>query len=147
MASNGQPVYVRPAGLVLHTRFRFLGASPGGVVFDRSSNPQFGLLEVKCPYSPFQIGLTVDQACALPSFCCHIADGKVRVKCNHACYYLIQGQMAVCNAAWCDFVVWIGQSMFIERVLYDRPFVVTMLQRLVDFYNTRGRPYLQSKKL
>ena len=36
--------------------------------------------------------------------------------------------------------------MFIERVLYDRPFVVTMLQRLVDFYNTLSPTILAVKK-
>ena len=146
MASDGRRVYVQPAGLVLHTRFQFIGASPDGIVFDESASPRFGLLEVKCPYTAFQLGFTVEQACAsLPSFCCHVVDGKVQLKRNHAYYYQIQGQMAVCKAAWCDFVVWIGQSMSIQRVFFDKPFVLTMLRPLVTFYHTRARPYLLSK--
>ena len=63
MALDGQPVEVESAGLVLHTKYRYLGASPDGIVFDVSAHPRFGLLEVKCPRHAFSLGLTVCEAC------------------------------------------------------------------------------------
>ena len=80
----GQPVEVESAGLVLHTKYSYLGASPDGVVFDASAHPRFGLLEIKCPYRAFSLGLTVREACrSLPSFCCELVDENVQLKRTH----------------------------------------------------------------
>lgn len=69
-SEQGSPVSVRACGIVLQPTFRFLVASPDRVVYDASAGPQHGLLEVKCPYSPFIAGQTVTEAaCARPDFC------------------------------------------------------------------------------
>ena len=103
-AGVGKPVDVVNTGLVLHTRFGFLGASPDGLVQDRSMSPCFGLLEIKCPYRPFMEKFTVEEACGkLPDFCCELKDGKAQLKRSHAYFYQLQGQMAIYRASWCDF--------------------------------------------
>ncbi len=38
------------SGLVINTKYSFLGASPDGVVYDPCSPDHHGLLEIKCPY-------------------------------------------------------------------------------------------------
>ena len=48
------------AGISVHSKLPFLGATPDGKVFDLSSNSKYGLLEVKCPCS--KRGDTIDQA-------------------------------------------------------------------------------------
>ena len=104
----GQPVEVESAGLVLHTKYSYLGASPDGVVFDASAHPRFGLLEVKCPNRAFSLGLTVREACrSLPLFCCELVNENVQLKRTHEYFFQIQGQTATCKSAWCDFVVWV----------------------------------------
>lgn len=46
------------------------------MVFDRSSKPPFGLLEIKCPYSPFVKSLTMAEAVATEKNFYLVADGK-----------------------------------------------------------------------
>ena len=99
-----QPVEFQECGLVLHTRFCLLGASPDGLVFDLSSASPYGLLEIKCPHQPFLNGQTVQEACSNTDFCCRLVDEQVRLKHNHQYFYQVQGQLAVCNAQWCDFM-------------------------------------------
>ncbi|XP_034092199.1 uncharacterized protein LOC117559516 isoform X1 [Gymnodraco acuticeps] len=82
-----------PCGLVIHPSTPWLGASPDGVVFDRTEYPQFGLVEFKCP-----------KLCRL-QIC---ADGMwlPKLKKSHAYYWKVQGQLLVSGMQWCDFVVW-----------------------------------------
>jgi len=105
-AASGQPVCVRSCGIALDTRQRYIGASPDGMVFDRSSRPVFGLLEVKCPFTPFTKSLSVSQAAEQDTnFCLVNTDGQLQLKRQHPYYYQVQGQLAVCNMQWCDFFV------------------------------------------
>ena len=114
--SRNEDVAVHPCGLVLHTQYRFLGASPDGLVLDNSSSPRLGLLEVKCPQAAFKKSLSVTEACSDPSFCCELVDGTPSLRGNHAYYFQVQGQMAISGVKWCDFFVWIGLSSHLERI-------------------------------
>ena len=67
-SSAGTPVYFRRCGLVLHPLFRYLGASPDGLIVDESMNPAYGLLEVKCPYSAHKDSETITDAFRLKGF-------------------------------------------------------------------------------
>ena len=144
-SKDDQPVQVRSCGLVLHLKYKFLGASPDGLVFDEKARPRFGLLEVKCPYTAFIKSLSVEQACTDPSFCCEMVGGKPALRSNHAYFYQMQGQMAITGAKWCDFFVWLGQSWHLERIYADSQlWSDTMLPGLVA-YNDHARSYLSSK--
>lgn len=141
--TSGTPVRVRGCGLVLSTQHRYIGASPDGVVFDKSAKPHFGLLEVKCPYSPFTKSLSVEDAAAQENFCLEVVGGSLRLRKNHPYFWQVQGQLAVSNMKWCDFVVWIGQSLFIERVRYDSDlWTSSILPSLCAFYSSHALPYL-----
>ena len=141
-AGVGKPVDVVNTGLVLHTRFGFLGASPDGLVQDRSMSPCFGLLEIKCSYRPFMEKFTVEEECGkLPDFCCELKDGKAQLNRSHAYFYQIQGQMAICKASWCDFFVWIGPSVLCERINFDVQFWTgKLLEPLLNFVTTHACP-------
>ena len=147
-SAEGTPVVVRQCGMASHTQFRFLGASPDGMVFDQTASPRFGLLEVKCPYAAFNKSLTVQAACnKLPAFCCTVQDGSVKLREDHEYYYQVQGQLAVCSAKWCDFVVWLGKDMSVQRIAYDDVFWNTsMLPCLLNFYSRFALPFLHARK-
>ena len=144
--SDGSPVNVRSCGLVLHTQFKFLGASPDGMVYDTSSlQGQYGLLEVKCPYKPYLNKKTVLQACEEDSsFCCSAKDGLIQLKRTHHYFCQVQGQMAICAVKWCDFFVYVGEDHFLQRVVFDEVFWnEKLLPKLLHVYSTAAIPYLE----
>ena len=105
---------IRECGLVLHTEYSFLGASPDWLV---EENDMLGLAEIKCPYSVF--GRFIKEACQHPNFCCNIFSGTPSLKHEHEHYYQIQGQLAITGIEWCDFVVWLGDKpdqIHIQRI-------------------------------
>ena len=80
-------------GLVLHTEYSFLGASPDQLVCE---NGMFGLVEIKCPFSVY--GRTIQEACQKPNFCCETCNATPSLKLDHEYYYQIQGQLAITGA-------------------------------------------------
>ena len=94
------------SGFLINPSWPFLGVSPDGVVYDPShhDNP-YGFLEIKCPYCVRE--KTPLEAAADSSFYCAIgSDGDVVLKRSHSYYSQIQGQMAIGEHTWCDFVVY-----------------------------------------
>ena len=147
-ASEQHPVKTRPCGIALHTEYRYLGASPDGVVCDDSASPKLGLLEVKCPHTAFINGLTPEEAAnTLSNFCLKNVGGQLRLRRSHMYYTQVQGQLHICNASWCDFVVWVGsvEKLFVERISADPQFWETILPKLQAFYTTHAQAYLQSR--
>lgn len=144
-STPGAEVRVQLCGVVLHPSFRYLGASPDGLVYDSTASQKYGLLEIKCPYAAYCKSWTVEQACALQAeFSCELIDGKARLRRHHAYYYQVQGQMAVCRAPWCDFFLWLGTSTVLERIYFDEQFWADeLLPSLVEFYLTSAVPYLK----
>ena len=120
--SGHHSLYTCPSGFMISEQYPYLGASPDGVVHDSSSENPFGLLEIKCPFS-FR-----DEAAASDgSFCCQIklhSDGKtsLQLKQSHPYFCQVQGQMAIAERMWCDFVVYMEKGISIERVEFDKNF-------------------------
>ena len=141
---NGKQVHFRRCGLVLHPQFRFLGASPDGLLCDSG---EYGLLEVKCPHTTYVEKKTVWQAATENvHFCCGVTNGVLKLKQTHNYYCQVQGQMAICGAKWCDLFVWVGNDHFLERVLYDEHFWKgQLLPKLIRFYASSALPYLEEK--
>ena len=90
----------------------FLAASPDGIVCSRDGTP-VGVLEIKCPYT--QKNSTVSKACLKSSFFCE-KSSEIHLIEWHDYYYQVQGQMAILNLPWCDFVVWTLCDMHTERI-------------------------------
>ena len=113
----------------------FLAASLDGIICDENGSPQ-GTLEIKCPYS--QRNTNIADACKTPTFFCTVDDKDKTTIClkkTHNYYYQVQGQMAVLNMPWCDFVVWTRKEMHVERIFFDETFWKThCYPKLRSFY-------------
>ena len=59
-------------------------------------------LEVKCPYSVRD--RTPEEACSASNFYCNLR--KLKLKETHQYFAQVQGQMAIGERMWCDFVVY-----------------------------------------
>ena len=136
---------VTSSGLVVSATHPFLAASPDGAVYDPSDAQQpLGFLEVKCPYS--QRNFTPADACSSPGFCCSLDDShKLRLRQNHRYFAQVQGQMAVGQRAWCDFVIYTTKGLSVERIKFDREYWTnTLLPKLEAFYDNCIAPELVS---
>ena len=127
------------AGFVVCEQHPFLGASPDSYVFDPSSVIQFGLVEIKCPYKYRE--RTPEVASQETDFCCRLhpqSDGTntVELKRTHAYYCQVQGQLAITERKWCDFVVFTKKEISVERIQYDSDFWENeLLPKLTSFYD------------
>lgn len=126
-----------PAGLTVNPKYPHLGASPDGVVSCVCCGR--GLLEIKCPYKhreehPLQV---VD-----PDFCLHIIDGEVILKRNHDYFIQVQGQMAICEKEYSDFVCWTPKGLHVERIEYNPSKFLQIKPSLDSFFKNAVLPEL-----
>lgn len=136
--SGHDGLYYAPSGFVISETHPFLGASPDAVVHDPSEKNPFGLAEAKCPFSfrhqtPFE-------AAKSSTFCCEIstnADGLqcLQLKRTHPYFCQVQGQMAITERHWCDFIVYTGKGLHVERIRFDSTFWNNDLPKLINFYD------------
>eukprot|EP00795_Rhopilema_esculentum_P007395 gene7395-13148_t len=124
-------------GLIVNPAYPHLGASPDGKIFNPGVSPQYGLLEVKCPYK--QRAMKIEEALADPSFYISLQDGSYMLKKDHASGYFeqVQGQMALSDLEWCDFFVFSSESnkMCVARIEFDTEYWrQKLLPKLNDFY-------------
>jgi hypothetical protein len=91
-----------------------------------------GLLEVKCAHKHRDV--TPIDACADPAFFCALDDsGLPSLKRNHHYFSQVQGQLGICGARWCDFVVYTNKKLTIERIPIDLGY---LLWWLIKFTNS-----------
>ena len=139
---------VGPCGIIVSDSYPFLGATPDGTVYDPICTDQpFGFIEVKCPFShqhqnPLEAG-------NLSSFFCNVRLSNnaevVRLQQSHKYYAQVQGQMAVGNRKWCDFVVFTTKGISVKRINYDEEYWMnTLLPKLEEFYDTCLAPEIVS---
>ena len=105
---------VSPSGFLINPLYSFLGASPNGVVHDPSNiDEPIGFVEIKCLYSTRN--LTPTEAAHTPGFCCVINDsGDLELKEKHSYYAQVQGQMAIGERPWCDFIIYTQKGINIQ---------------------------------
>lgn len=119
----------RKAGLHIHRKHFFLGASPDAVVTGTD-----GIVEVKCPFKykskhPNDI-----------RFDC--LDDAGNLKKSHPYYYQVQGSLEVSNKFWCDFVLYTYKGIKIVRVQRDEEFWNSIYHKLKTFYHFYMLPRL-----
>ena len=114
------------SGLVIHTSYPHMGASPDGSVnCDRCGR---GVLEIKCPFS-----------CKDRSFLGVTAESKfflkddLILKQDHSHYFQIQLQLRVCDTSYGDFIVWRQDEMVMEHILVDNKFLDASLEKATHF--------------
>ena len=120
---------VDASGLVVNPTYPYLGASPDGLVSCSCCGE--GLLEIKCPYSIREQDPTTVTG---GNFYLKVVDGCLQLSKEHNYYYQIQGQLALCNRSYCDFVCWTPCGVHIERVVRDESFWNQMQPKLQTFF-------------
>ena len=122
--SGHHSLYSCQSGFVISEKYPHLGASPDAVVHDPSVDNPFGLAEIKCPYS-FR-NQTPFQAAESERFCCTLEKSNdtqyLKLKRSHNYFCQVQGQMAITERMWCDFVIYTEKGMSIERIQFDLDF-------------------------
>ena len=145
LRAKGSSVVLTRSGLVIDSERGWLACSPDDLARDYSvAEDEYSLVEYKCPYSVRDI--TVEEACKKKDFTAYVKDGQVTLKHTHRYYYQVQGQMAICQRRWCDFVIWTPCSLTIERIPFDLNFWQEVMPKLEHFYNTAVLPKLASPR-
>ena len=107
------------SGLVIHPTYPCFGATPDGIV--HCTCCKRGVVEVKCPYRCKD--KSFKEASEESTFCLSCdADGKFELRTGHAYYYQVQLQMKLCEAGYCDFVVWSPSESVVLRIFPDESF-------------------------
>ena len=146
LQTKGTNYLLTHSGLVIDAEHGWLACSPDDLVQDCSAEPenQHGLVEYKCPYSARDT--TVEESCKKKDFMSTLHNSEVTLKRTHKYYYQVQGQMAICQKKWCDFVIWTPSSLSIERIAFDPQFWQETLLKLERFYDQAVLPELASPR-
>ena len=111
---------VEASGLHLMPDRCFIGASSDGKILCRNADTcSRGCLEIKCPYSingHTTVSMTPTEiADEHPDFFMkRDNDGFLRLPTSHAYYAQVQGEMALLDVEWCDFVVFSNNTIVID---------------------------------
>lgn len=139
-------VLVGTAGFRISPLHPFIGASPDGYV--SCSCCGSGVIEIKCPFSVKDLSVN-EAASSIAHFCLEKdAQGKIRLKRDHAYYYQVQMQLFVTDKPYCDFILWTEKestSPFVERVTPDVTFFDKELERACEFFKKCIIPELLAK--
>lgn len=70
---------------------------------------------------------------------------QVVLKRTHVYFAQVQGQMAIGNRPWCDFVIYTTKGVSIHRVRFDEDYwKVNLLPKLTSFYDNCVAPEIVS---
>lgn len=119
------------SGLCVNPKYPHLGATPDGIVKCECCGK--GLIEIKCPY---KYNKTHPHGVKDSKFCLQHDNGKVQLKMSHEYYYQIQGQLAVCELEYCDFICWTPLGIHIECILADRELFNGTIKPALDAFFT-----------
>ena len=98
----------------------WLAKSPDGIIVDsmQTEGRHDGILETKCPYSGRKV--IPEVTCQeVNRFCSSLVNGQVTLNKTHNYYYQLQGQLAVAQLPWCDFVIWTPHGASVQRIDHD----------------------------
>eukprot|EP00117_Sycon_ciliatum_P014844 scpid35546/ scgid0780/ len=147
-----------PSGVTLYQEYSFIGASSDGLLYDPASSDPHGLIEVKCPFSIDGVSINKMSPAAICNqfghkFCLTRSDGgKLLLRRTHKFYTQVQGELAVMDKEWADFVMWTDApyptNLHIERIFRDSVlWNDTLLPKLKAFYISHVLPEIHSRKL
>ena len=63
-------------------------------------------------------------------------DGTMMLNQSHDYYYQVQGQMAIWNKKYCDFVYWTTKGHLVIRIQYDETFFEGFVGKCKHFFDT-----------
>ena len=133
MFNRKTPVAVLKSGLVVVKSFPVFGATSDAKVIDFGCSLCFGLAEVICRHTKFNV--TPLDACSDPDFFMEkIDENHCRLKRNHGYYTQVQGQMGITGAKWCNFIVYTSKGLSVERIAFDPVFWQNLRNKLIHYY-------------
>ncbi|XP_037505679.1 uncharacterized protein LOC119382008 [Rhipicephalus sanguineus] len=128
------------AGLHLSADYPFVGATPDALVCCSCCGK--GVVEFKCPYLLRNAEELTELSA--PNSCLCTVNGVMQLRRQHAYYFQIQTQMAVCQVDFCYFVVWTPNVLFVEKILKDDEFCTSMMATAKEFFVKAILPELLS---
>ena len=73
-----------------------------------------------------------------------INSGKIMLKEKHSYYAQIQGQMALGERPWCDFIIYTQTDISIQRINLNERYWQENLTKLLSFYDNCIAPEIVS---
>lgn len=146
--SGHHGLYYCKSGFVISKNHPYLGAPPDDVVHDPTSEHQFGLAEVKSPYS--RRHLSPLDAADSANFCSTVevdSSGKqyLKLKKTHIYYSQIQDQMAITEWSWCHFIIYTEKCVSVQRIPFEAEFWNNkLLPTLNNFFDNCLAPEIVS---
>ena len=118
------------SGLWVSPEQPWLAASPDGLVSCKCCGR--GLLEIKCPSSrreetPLQLAMR-------GGYHLELNDSTPQLKSSSPWYTQIQAQLYICKCDFCDFVVFSGSKISVERIYFGESWIDVILPKIVAFY-------------
>lgn len=146
-ASGHDGLFACKSGFLISVTHPYLGASPDACVHDPTFEEIFGLAEIKCPYS--QRNNTPEEACSGKDLCCTLeqssTETRLKLKPSHPYYSQVQGQMAIAQRPWCDFIIYTPRGLSVERIHFNQSFWNSeLLPKLTSFYDNCVAPEIVS---
>ena len=75
------------------------------------------------------------------------SDGRLHLSRSHPYYAQVQGEMAILDVEWCDFVVFSKGEVIADRILADLDYWNDLEEKLEQFYLQYVVPELLSKHM
>lgn len=120
-------------GLVIDKGYPILGATPDARVIDPMCIHPFGIAEVKCPITKFQV--TPLDASSDPNFFMEKrGDDQCYLKESHPYYAQVQGQLGITGVEWCDFIVYTKVGVYVQRIKRNCQFWEQLKDKLHGYY-------------
>ena len=127
-------ICVRETGIVIQPSLYWLAASPDGMVSDKESTQNPGLIEIKCPFS--KRNATPLEMVHDKSFYVEMENGHPVLKNTHSSGYYTQIQMALglSGLTYCDFIVYSLKGCIIIRIPFDLQYFEDAVKKLNRVY-------------
>ena len=119
-----------PAGLHVNPKYPHLGASPDGLISCSCCGE--GLIEIKCPYKHRYVH--PNSVNDRKFYLSRSEDGRLQLSHDHAYYHQVQGQLAVCEKEYCDFICWTTVGMHTERITLEHSYLSKIKPKLDAFF-------------
>ncbi len=121
---------IRVSRLHVHPSYPCLCASPDRIVSYVCCGT--GLVEIKCPYS--KRGIDPNLIDEPQFYLIRAIDQRLTLSVKHNYYFQVQGQLFLCDFAYCDFVCWTPKGMLIQRILQDPLVFLEIVPKLERFF-------------
>ena len=122
---------VEDTGLWTRTECPWFGSSPDGLIYDVSTSEK-GVLKVICPIESH--GRTIDQYAQMNNSTLTTLNNDVSISKKSSHYIDMQASMFLLDAKWCDFVVWTGADLLIERVDRNQDMISQVIPTMTELY-------------